>query len=213
MAIAIIGTGHIGSAIAEHLVENGQAVLVANRNMAKAETLAKKLGQLIQAVSVEEAIKQADTIILAIWFADEKELIQQYDDALRGKLIIDPSNPIQFDAAGQVSRTLPEGTSAGKIIRDLLPKETLYAKAFGSIGADDLASATGKAEKQIVLYFAADTDEASRRVAKLIDQAGFAPFQVGDVADTAIDIEVGGRLHPFGGLNGVVPTVGTLKPA
>jgi predicted dinucleotide-binding enzyme len=207
MTIAIIGTGHIGSAVAQHLIENNHSVLLVNKTLKKADDLSKKLGEKAKAVTIEEAISTADTLILSIWFDDEKQFINKYKNQLSEKLIIDPSNPIEFDKDGNVKRTLPEGVSSGSIISGSLNNNTLYAKAFGTIGADDLAGKNSINGKKIVLYFATDTSEASEKVTKIINMAGFSALRVGSVEDSAIDIEVGGKLHTFGGLNGVVPTL------
>jgi predicted dinucleotide-binding enzyme len=53
---AIIGVGHIGSALAQHLVGAGEEVALAALDKSAAEALAEKLGTLARADSVEGAI-------------------------------------------------------------------------------------------------------------------------------------------------------------
>ncbi|KAA8370892.1 hypothetical protein FE410_04135 [Leuconostoc carnosum] len=211
MTIAIIGAGNIGRAIATNLSKHGQQFLLANRTVSKAKHLADEIGDNATVVTVEEAIDQADTIILAIFFADEKQLIKKYQQQLAGKLVIDPSNPISFDAIGTMSRTLPDGVSAGSEIKKILLADTLYAKAFGSLDAKTLIAGGDYQDSQVILYFAADTSKAIDKVSELITNAGFAPKLVGTVDESALDIEVGGALHQMGGLNGAVPTLDSVK--
>jgi 8-hydroxy-5-deazaflavin:NADPH oxidoreductase len=75
-------------------------------------------------------------------------------------------------------------------------------KAFGSLGADSLASAANREPRRAVLFYAADDDAAAVAIERLISAAGFDPLKVGGVAHAG-RIEVpGGDLHQNGGLNG-----------
>jgi len=65
---------------------------------------------------------------------------------LPGKLVIDPSNPIAIAADGTVSRTLPDGQSAGEVVASRLPQGTRYAKAFGSLSAAAFIGSESKAK-------------------------------------------------------------------
>jgi predicted dinucleotide-binding enzyme len=44
-----------------------------------------------------------------------KTVVDEVADLLPSKLVIDTSNPISIGADGKVSRTLPDGQSAGEI--------------------------------------------------------------------------------------------------
>ena len=67
MTTAIIGVGHIGSTLAQHLVGGGEEVALAALEKSEPEALAAKLGRLARADSVERAITRADTAIFAVW--------------------------------------------------------------------------------------------------------------------------------------------------
>src|SRR5580765_6338127 len=100
MATAIIGTGNIGGALARHLVRGGEPVILAAKDEANAATLAQELGDLARAATVEEAIAESDAVILAVWLDTTKELLAKDAGLLDGKVVVDPSNPIGFDANG-----------------------------------------------------------------------------------------------------------------
>jgi hypothetical protein len=103
---------------------------------------------------------------------------------------------------GQVIRTLPDEQSAGSVVAALLPAGTHYVKAFGTLGADALASAAHGQPHPAVLFYATDDDVAAAAAEQLISAAGFEPLKAGRVAD-ALRLEVpGGDLHQNGGLNG-----------
>jgi predicted dinucleotide-binding enzyme len=204
MATAIIGVGNIGGALARDLVRGGEPVVLAASDEANAATLAQELGDLAQAASVEEAIAQADAVVFAVWLDTIKELAAKNADLLKGKVVVDPSNPIGVDENGQTTRTLPENESAGSVVAAILPAGVHYVKAFGSLGADSLGSAANREPRRAVLFYATDDDAAAAAIEGLISAAGFDPLKVGGVADAG-RIEVpGGDLHQNGGLNGEV---------
>jgi len=198
----IIGIGNIGGALARDLVGGGERVVLAAKDEAHAAALAQELGDLARAASVEEAIAEADTVVLAIWLDTIKELTARDAGLLEGKVVIDPSNPIGVDENGEMTRTLPDDQSAGSMVAAMLPTGAHYAKAFGTLGADSLASAANRDPRRAVLFYATDDDAAVATIERLISAAGFDPLKVGGVADAG-RIEVpGGDLHQHGGLNG-----------
>jgi 8-hydroxy-5-deazaflavin:NADPH oxidoreductase len=200
LTTAIIGVGNIGSALARHLVDGGEPVVLAAKDESHARALAQQLGRLARAASVEEAMDGAETVVFAVWLDVIEELIVEHAHVLVNKVVVDPSNPLGFDASGQMIRTLPEGQSSGSVTAALLPRSARYVKAFGTITADALASA-GNREPRVVLFYATDDDIAGTTIERLIRAAGFEPLKVGGVADTTRIEMPGGDLHQFG-LNG-----------
>jgi 8-hydroxy-5-deazaflavin:NADPH oxidoreductase len=202
MATAIIGIGNIGGTLARHLVRGGEPVVLAAKDEAHAAALAQELGDLAHAASVEEAIAEADIVVLAVWLDTIKELTAKDGNLLEGKVVVDPSNPIGVDETGQMTRTLPEDQSSGSVVAAMLPAGAHFVKAFGTLGADSLASAANRDPRRAVLLYATDDDAAAAAIERLIGAAGFDPLKVGGVA-AAGRIEVpGGDLHQGGGLNG-----------
>ena len=108
MTTAIIGVGNLGGALARHLVAGGELVVLAAADDAHASALAEELGPSAAAASVEDAIAGADTVVLALWLDQIKELVPEQAQLLEDKVVVDPSNPIGFEN-GQMIRTLPEG--------------------------------------------------------------------------------------------------------
>ena len=203
MSTAIIGVGNIGGTVARHLVAGDEAVVVAAKDESHAEALANELGPNAHAASVEVAIAEADAVVLALWLDDMREVIPQQAGLLDGKVVVDPSNPIGFDANGQIFRTLPDDQSAGSIVSALLPAGAHYVKAFGSLAAEALAGSANREPRRAVLFYATDDDTAATTVERLIRAAGFDPLKAGGVADAGrIEAPVG-DLNQFG-LNGEI---------
>ena len=198
MSTAIIGVGNIGGTIARHLVAGGESVVVAARDESQAKALADELGPRARAASVEEAITGADAVVLALWLDDLREVIPQQAHLLDGKVVVDPSNPIGFDANGQIFRTLPDDQSAGSIVSGLLPAGAHYVKAFGTLAAEALAASTNREPRRVALFYATDDYTAATTVERLIRAAGFDPLKVGGAADAGRIEAPGGDLHQFG---------------
>jgi len=191
LTTAIIGVGNLGSAIARHLVAGDERVVLAAADEAHAQELAEKLGPNASAAPVEDAIAGADIVVLATWLDQTRELAPAQTRLLEDKVVVDPSNPIGFDENGQMFRTLPEGESSGSVVAGLLPASAHSVKAFGTLGADQLATGAHH-EPRIVLFYATDDDAAEATAQRLIRAAGFEPLKVGGVADA-------GRIEGPGG--------------
>jgi 8-hydroxy-5-deazaflavin:NADPH oxidoreductase len=196
LTTAIIGVGNLGGMVARHLVAGDERVVLAAADETHAEALADELGPNASAASVEDAIAGADTVVLATWLAQSRELLPGIANLLENKIVIDPSNPIGFED-GQMIRTLPAGESSGSVIAGLLPASAHYVKAFGTLGAGDLADAANR-EPRIVLFYATDDDAAETAAQTLIREAGFEPLKVGGLSEA-------GRIEgPDGELQGQV---------
>ena len=125
--------------------------------------------------------------------------------------MVDPSNPIAQDTDGGFVRTLPDGQSSGSVVAELLPAKAHFVKAFGTLGAESLASQANRTPRA-VLFYATDDDQAAATIERLIAAAGFDPVKAGGV-DAALRIETSGALHQFGGLNGKVVDASQARTA
>jgi 8-hydroxy-5-deazaflavin:NADPH oxidoreductase len=196
--VAVIGMGNIGTIVATNLVKGNRPVIIADRKPEKAKTLARQLGNLAQPSEIPDAIKEADIIVLAVWYDAIKELLRTYATGLQGKMIVDPSNPIAPDDKGGFKKIIGENQSAGEIISSLLPKDAKLVKALGTLAAGSLAGAAFK-EPANVLFYATDATGIHSEIEELIRDNGFEPVSVGGI-DQSIRIEVFGDLHEYGAL-------------
>jgi 8-hydroxy-5-deazaflavin:NADPH oxidoreductase len=201
--VAIIGLGSIGTIVASNLVKGNRSVIVADRSLAKAQVLCQKLGNLAQPATISDAVKEAEIIVLAIWFDGIKEFFKSYAAELQGKIIVDPSNPISPDEKGGFKKTIDIDQSAGQILVSLLPKGAKFAKALGTLGASSLEKAAfGQPEKAVEFYTTDDTS-INGQIEELIHDNGFESVRIGGI-DQSIRLEVFGDLHEFGALGKTV---------
>jgi predicted dinucleotide-binding enzyme len=195
MTTAIIGTGGIGSVIARQLASGGEILQLSSADARSARTLAAVIGRAaVVAADNSDAVQGADAVVLALRFTALKGVIDEIADALTGKVVVVPSNPVSADAHGNVSRLLPEGQSSGEAIAGWLPAGARLAMAFGSMSADLFESASNRSPERAVLFYATDDDRAGKEVERLIRTAGFEPAKVGGIEQSS-RLEVGGDLH------------------
>ena len=133
---AVVGLGNIGGKVARNLVAGGQKVTLADRTLEKARGLANELGGGAVAAQIDDALRQADVIILAVYLDAIKELIATHHSELAGKIVVDPSNPIAPDGKGGFKKTIPDDQSSGQLIAHLLPEGAELVKAFGTLSAE-----------------------------------------------------------------------------
>ena len=201
MATAVIGTGNIGSTVIRDLAAVGEDLVIASSSLDHARAFARSLPVEVKVATPEGAIKQADTVVLAVWMEHARDLIQANQKSLSGKTVVDPTNNIGIDDNGGFVDLNPEGVSAGQQLAAILPEGSHYVKAFGTLSAESLESNGGPDGEAVALYYATDDNQAASVAERLIALAGFAPVKAGGIADTG-RIEVWGDLHQSGGLNG-----------
>ena len=195
MTTAIIGTGGLGSVIARQLASGGETLRLSSADTASARTLAAQIGRAAVVVAGNrDALQGADAVVLALRFTVLKGVIDQIAGPLTGNLVIVPSNPVSTDAHGNVSRVLPEGQSAGKVVAGWLPAEARLAMAFGTMSADLFESAANRSPEPAVLFYVTDDNRAGEEVERLIRTAGFEPVKAGGLEQSG-RLEVGGDLH------------------
>ena len=197
--VAVIGLGSIGTVVANNLVKANRSVIVADRTLEKAQAFVQQAGSLAQPATIAVAVKEADIIVLAIWFDAIKEFFKTYAAELQGKIIVDPSNPIALDEKGGFKKIIGQDESAGQILAALLPQGAKLAKALGTLGAASLEKAAFQQPEKAVEFYATDDSSINGQVEALIRDNGFEPVRVGGL-DQCIRIEVFGDLHEFGAL-------------
>ena len=195
MTTAIIGTGGLGSVIAQQLASGGESLRLSSADTESARRLAAKIGPAaVVAVDNRDVLQGADAVVLALRFGALEGVIEGIADLLTGKLVVVPSNPVTLDAEKNVVRLLPEGEVSGEVVAGWLPTEAHLAMAFGSMSADLFVSSSNRSPEKVVMFYVTDDDHAGEAAEQLMRTAGFEPVKVGGLEQTG-RLEVGGDLH------------------
>jgi 8-hydroxy-5-deazaflavin:NADPH oxidoreductase len=186
--IAMIGTGNVGKALGTSFVRAGHQVTFAARDADKTRAVAAELGARA-ADSAAEAARDADVVVLAVWYSSEEEVAADIAPVSAGKVVIDVANPLTPDYSGLATAG---GPSAAERLAERLPNAKV-AKAFNTLFATVQADPTAHGTRLDGLY-AADDEDARATVAALLDSIGLRPVNVGAL-ERARELEALGFLN------------------
>jgi len=183
MQIGIIGAGQIGGTLTGRLTRLGHKVFVSNsRGPATLAGLANETGA--QAVTVEEAARMGEVVVVTIPEAKVRDLPKNlFDSVPDSVVVIDTGNyyPQQRDGRiEEIERGMPE---SGWVERQL---GRPAVKAFHNIYAQhlmDLGRPAG-APGRIALPVAGDDSRAKAVVVKLVDELGFEGVDAGGLDES-----------------------------
>lgn len=173
-AITIIGAGSIGRAVAGIAAAGGHAVQLLTRDVSKAEAAAREVAPDAAAGTVGDAIT-GDVVVLAVPYPAVAELLGTYAGALDGKVVVDPTNPLDF--ATFDSLVVPADGSAAAEIQAQAPGARVV-KAFNTTFAATLASRkVGDATTTVLL--AGDDADAKAVLADVVRGGGLEAVDAG----------------------------------
>ncbi|MFM8741417.1 MAG: NADPH-dependent F420 reductase [Cytophagales bacterium] len=165
MNIAIIGSGNVGSALAQGLFKAGHTIFFGVRDATSAK--AEKASGLVsntKIVSVAEASKQAEVIIVTTPPEAVLNLVTQMGD-VSNKILVDATNSI---------RTRPEPYPTAFHALKALTKSDKVVKCFNSTGFENMAAPVYPSLGGIDM-FCAGNDKASKTIVQqLAKDIGFA---------------------------------------
>lgn len=178
MKIGIIGAGNIGANAARLFVKAGYEVALSNsRGPDTLRDLVNELGPRAQALSIEDAARYGEVILIAIPFGKYESLPA---DAFAGKVVIDAGNYYPNRDGDYPALDRGETTSS-ELMSDHLHGARLV-KGFNTIYYVHLAT-QGDASKPLAerraIFIAGDDSGAKEIVARLIEEIGFAAVDTG----------------------------------
>jgi 8-hydroxy-5-deazaflavin:NADPH oxidoreductase len=178
MRIGIVGAGRIGGNAGRLFAGAGHEVMFSgSRDPAKLESAAAAAGGASTG-SPSEAVAFGEAVMMSVpWRAGEDAVAQM--GSLDGKVVIDTTN--QYGSGGWEELPKP----AAQVNAERMPGARLV-KAFNTLTAGFQASAAGRApDERATLFLCGDLADAKDTVAALIADAGFAPVDLGGLADVA----------------------------
>ena len=176
--IAVIGTGKVGSALGTEFAAEGHTIVYGSRDPTReaVRSLVERSGDNASATFQSDAIKGADIVILAVPGMLAGDIAASLGD-LSGKIIIDPTNPVNF-SNGSITHGV--ATSNGEIIQSAAP-DAFVVKAFNVLSWQYLID-PDTSGGPISIPIAGDSVDAKNRVAELIHSIDLHPIDVGPIA-------------------------------
>nr|WP_280635734.1 MULTISPECIES: NAD(P)-binding domain-containing protein [unclassified Ruegeria] len=184
MNIGIIGAGDIGRLYAKLWHQAGHAVFLSARNPDKHRDFVADLGDGAFIGTPEEAAAFGDVVLLAVYYPTVDNAVEAIAPHVGGKLVIDATNPLGYDANGKLEALIPDSDIAGLVMAAKLPGARI-GKAFTSLWSGYVETKSNIADPQVAMPFAVDADADNTTMAQLIGEAGLVPVDIGGLADSA----------------------------
>jgi predicted dinucleotide-binding enzyme len=173
MRIGIIGSGDVARSLGEGLVNLGHEVMIGTRDTKKKELSSwrkknntnKKLGSTTEAASFSEV-----AILATAWHATE-DVLAQVRPELAGKVVIDVTNPIQFNEDEAPELTVGHSMSGGEIVQHSLP-DSHVVKALNTINHANMVNPKYKQGKPTI-FICGNNQSAKAHTAEMLNDFGW----------------------------------------
>ncbi len=184
--IAILGgTGDLGTGLAIRWSKAGYKMIIGSRTLPKAQKAVAALQEIspetpAQAMENGDAAAAGDIVVITVPAKHQTSTLAGVKDALRGKILIDVTVPLEPPRVGTVQ--LPPEGSAGKRAQDLLGKKVMVVSAFQNVAAHLLQK---DIQIECDVLVAGDKRAARQRVIDLIGEAGMTGWHAGPIENAA----------------------------
>jgi predicted dinucleotide-binding enzyme len=179
MKIGVVGSGRVGGTIGELWVKAGHEVMFSSLDLEHDKVLASQIGAGARAGTSREAAAFGEVLFIAVPYAALPQVGRDLGDALKGKIVLDASNPVPGRDGDMAVEARAKGT--GIASPQFLPGARLV-RAFNCVGAAYMKSEAHRAGAKLGIPLAADDPAALQVAVRLVDDAGFEPVVVGGLA-------------------------------
>ena len=167
MEIAVVGTGFIGGILGRSLAKAGHGVTFGSRHPADIDVAR---GSSATVAAVRDAVAAGEVVIVAVPASSVEAFAAECGDLLADKLVIDATNRMGSGVANS---------------RRHLPGDIRYARAFNTLGGENIADPVFPDGPADMFFSAPEADRAS--VAAVIEAVGLRPVYVGADEEEIID--------------------------
>ena len=182
MNIGVLGTGDVGRALGKAFVALGHEVKMGSRDAAneKAAAWAGEMGPKASAGTFADAAEFGEIVILAtLGVANESALKSAGAEHLRGKLLIDTTNPLDFSGGMPPKLAVSGNDSGGEQVQRLLP-DTRVVKAFNTVGSPFMFRPDFPGGPPD-MFIAGNDDAAKKQVAGILADFGWGVIDAGGI--------------------------------
>ncbi len=169
MDIAVLGTGLVGQTIASKLIQLGHTVMMGSRSEAhpSAVTWAKDAGSRALFGTFADACKFGEIIFnCTLGSASMDALRMAGADNLKGKILIDTSNPIEYSSDEYWKLTVCNTDSLGEQIQREFPN-TFVVKTLNTVNSNVMVEPDKLIERTDV-FISGNSADAKATVTKIL---------------------------------------------
>jgi 8-hydroxy-5-deazaflavin:NADPH oxidoreductase len=169
MKIGILGSGMVGQALARGYARHGHDVLIGTR---KSEVEGLPVG------SPDEAVADADLVVLGVAGRASVELTGSLAHRLAGKILVDATNPLDF-STGAPQLFVGFEDSLGEQVQKAAP-EARVVKAYNTVG-NTLFVDPELPGGPPTMFIAGNDDDAKATVTRLLEDTGWEVADLGGI--------------------------------
>jgi predicted dinucleotide-binding enzyme len=183
MKVGVLGTGDVGRALARGFVTIGHEVMMGARSASneKARAWAAQMGSRASTGTFADAAAFGDIVVLAtLGVANEDVLRSAGPGRLRGKVLIDATNPLDFSGGMPPKLAVTGEDSAGERVQRALPGARVV-KAFNIVGNSSMFRPQFPGGPPD-MFIAGDDAAAKQQVTAILKDFGWgAVFDLGGI--------------------------------
>lgn len=184
MEIGVLGTGMVGRTIGSKLIQLGHDVFMGARDAdnPRAITWAKEEGQRALYGTFTNAAAFGEIVFnCTLGSASLDALRQAGANNLKGKILIDTSNPIDYSSKDDLLLSVCNGDSLGEQIQKAFP-DTLVVKTLNTMNCNMMVEPTKISEKTDVFVSGNDIEAKTTVIGILRDWFGWrSVIDLGDI--------------------------------
>lgn len=181
--IGIIGTGHMGSALATRWARAGHQLLISSRHPDELKGLAQSLAPNVKVGTPREAAAFGSVILVSVPYAATPQIGRDYDKELAGKVVIDTGNPEARRDGKMAVAAKRKGTGLASAA---FLRGTHVVRAFNCIPAGMVRNGATLNGERIAIPIAGDDPAALQIAQRLVRDAGFEPVLVGSLRTASL---------------------------
>ena len=185
MKIAVLGTGTVGDAIASKLISLGHQVMMGSRtkNNEKALAWCDKSGENASQGTFAEAAQSGLIIFNCTKGSNTLDALRLAgSENLKGKILIDISNPLDFSKGMPPTLSIVNDNSLGEEIQKLFP-ETKVVKTLNTLNGQLMVNPQLVNGGDHTIFMSGNSAEAKLDVGLLLQSFGWKGENIIDVGD------------------------------
>jgi predicted dinucleotide-binding enzyme len=180
MKIGIIGSGGVAQVLGTGFLSKGHEVMLGTRDASKLAAWLNEAGERAHVGTFDEAAAFGDIVLLSVPGSALAEVIElARPENLKGKTVLDITNPMDFSEGVPPKFTATVGNSLGETVQRLLPDSNVV-KAFNSIGVAVMTEPDFNGEKA-THFIAGNSEDAKAEATRLISEFGWEVLDVGGI--------------------------------
>lgn len=179
LRIGVIGSGNVGGTMGTLWVKAGHQVMFSSLDIEHDRKLAASIGSGARAGTPREAAAFGEVLFFAVPYAALPALGRDLAAEIKGKVVLDASNPVPRRDGAMAQDALAKGT--GVASPQFLPGARIV-RVYNEVGYARMRDDAHRAGERLGIPLAGDDAQAVKTAVRLVQDAGHEPVVVGGLA-------------------------------